>query len=563
MEYKKFKTVNAHLRIFIFTIILVNAINTHAQEKILVPYRVGNLFGLSDLSGKLVLSPSYASILPIGKNVFEFASLSNSKSDLNQEPKILKGVLFGNKEIIAQSEHNHFTYLDAGIIVGTESAFTSNNSNFYNLKGERLLRENVRNFRMVVSPAAEAHKGNIAILAIHQDEKVSILLFDGNKQIMRAPLLDHVSNFNIERNQSDQERVLICTYTDKNGNNLNDVIYYDTKSGEHKRKPYINEQSVQIPEPGEGSIEGADESFVPKVDDESMSKEKIKPSDELTKENNTSDNFGPVNERAFMYGIHMVELAVGERVFFAEPYTHQSQKEPLIYFKDKKYGLYLSENKRSNQLYDSLVYLRNQYIDFDNPIRSMYMAGIKDATSGKWHFGLLNEKGLLIVPIIYEYIGFSFDEMEYDRDDDDEPGKFIFKKQTIYKVDEYLCLKTYHQGSFIVKKDGKFGLINKQNIALLPIEYDQIWKNAVNLIEGNSLNDRLYGYRKGNSYGAFFLDKKRGVTKNTGLIFPRLALTVYEDYMEQKGLDIYNLADPSSLNFCCASNKGIIYYKAN
>jgi hypothetical protein len=202
--------------------------------------------------------------------------------------------------------------------------------------------------------------------------------------------------------------------------------------------------------------------------------------------------------------------------------AHKKLFESDVFLKDKKYGLYFSENKRSNEIFDSLIYLRNQYIDFDNPIGSMYMAGIKDASTGKWRFGLLNEKGIQIVPILFDYIGFDFDELGYESNDEGKGGKYTFKKQTIYKVDQNLCLKTYHQGIFVVKKDGKFGLINKQNIILLQIEYDQIWKNEINFMEKYSLNDKLYGYRKGNSYGAFFLDRKMGIKKNTGLVFPKL-----------------------------------------
>ncbi len=564
MKLIRLKIPKTLLHLFILIMMLLSVFVTHAQEKVLVPYRVGNLFGLSDVNGKMVLGASYSFLSPIGKNVFEFTKILDSKSNLgsNSKPISTRGVMFGTKEIITQSNHNHFTYLDAGIIVGSESAFTSKNSNFYNLKGERLLAENVSGFRMVVSPAAKSHKGSIAILAKFQDGKVSILLYDGHKQIMLTPLLDHVSNFNMERNQSNQERVLICTYTDQKGNYAHDVIYYDDKSGEHKRKPYVNEQSAQIPVQEPLGITGEnEEDFVPMVDGESLPIEQM-PIVEEVKQISTPVNFERVNEKAFLFGDNMAELALGERVFFAEPYTHQSQKEPLIFFKDKKYGLYLSDYKRSSEVYDSLIYLRNQYIDFDNPIGSMYMAGIKDTFTGKWSFGLLNEKGLLIVPIIFEYVGFDFDELGYERDDEGQAGKFTFKKQTIYKVDQNLCLKTYHQGIFVVKKDGKFGLINKQNIILLQIEYDQIWKNAINFMEKYSLNDKLYGYSKGNSYGAFFLDRKKGVEKNTGLVFPKLAVSVYEDYMEQKGLDIYNLADTSSFNFCCASKNGLVYYKA-
>ncbi len=547
--------------LFVFMVMSFTMQSTYAQDKILVPYRVGNLFGLSDVSGKLVLSPRYTSISPIGKNVFEFASLSTSQLGLNQEPKNLKGVLLGNKEIIKGSEHNHFTYLDAGIIVGTESEYSSNNSNFYNLKGERLLSKNVRSFRMVLSSAAKAHKGSIAILAKLQDGKVSIFLYDGTKQQMLAPLLDRVSNFNMERSPSYQENVMLCTYTDQKGNRAHDIIYYDSKTGQHKRKPYINEQTPQIPEGNdEGSMGFSGGDFVPLVDDDDSPKERMNLAQQK-KENTVPVYFQAINEKAFQYGNNKLELAEGERVFFAEPYSHPIQKEPLIYCKENKYGLYFSDKKRSNETYDSLIYLRNQYIDFDNPSASMYMAGMKDAATGKWQFGLLNEMGIMIVPMIYDFIGFDFDEMGYEFPDEGRAGQFTFKKQTIYQVDKNLCLKTYHQGIFVVNKDGKFGLINKQNIILLQIEYDQLWKNSINFMEKYSLNAQFYGYRKGDRYGAFFLDRKKGIKKNTGLIFPRLAVSVLEDYMGQKGLDIYNLADISALNFCNASNKGLVYYK--
>jgi hypothetical protein len=151
--------------------------------------------------------------------------------------------------------------------------------------------------------------------------------------------------------------------------------------------------------------------------------------------------------------------------------------------------------------------------------------------------------------------------LEYELEEADKPGKFVLKDQNIYSVDANLCLQNYLNGMYIVKKNGKYGLLNAKNEILLPVEQDQIWKNKVNFISTYPIGDNLYCYQKENKYAAFIIHSGKGIYKNTGVMFTKIPLFVYENYMNQSGLDIYSLADEGSLRFCLASNKGITYYK--
>ena len=535
-----------------------------AQNATLVPFKVGNLLGLSDINGRMILSARYSNIEPIGKGVFKFVSVSPAKNKIgsDQQMKPKTGVLLGTRELISNSEHNHFTYIEQGIIVGSENSYTSQNSNFYSLNGEKLLPENVANFKMIVSPNAKPNDCKIAILAKHKVGGVSIFIFDTKKQKFLAPLIDNVSNFKIEENASDHS--FVCSYIDKNNSYMRDVIYYDEASGEHLRKPYTTVHQSENAQDEEESYLMADPNGGEEILDDGGMDMSIPMSEA---EPGYSDNNGKlpsyferVNVQTIQFGGKEVKIAGNEKVYFASPYNHSYQTVPIIFYNGEQYGLLLSDNLRSDEMYDTLIYLHNQYTDNDNPVVFNYLAGKKDL-NGKWLYGILHEDGKPIIPLQYDNISISFKEMGYEQNQDDEPGKFVLNEQNLYKVNANLCLENYLMGMYIVQKNGKYGILNAKNKLLLPIEHDQLWRNKINFFSTYHIGDNLYCYQKEQKYGAFILQSGKGIYKNTGAIFPKIPLFVYENYMGQEGLDIYNLADESNLFFCLASNKGITYYK--
>jgi hypothetical protein len=535
-----------------------------AQQTILVPYRVGNLFGLSDVNGKMVLSARYAHVEPIGVGVFKFISTNSSKNALgsDQNLKAKTGVIVGTKELISNSTHNHFTYLEQGIIVGSENSYTSQNSNFYSLSGEKLLNENVSNFKLIVSPNAKPNDCKIAILAKHKAGGVSIFIFDTKKQKLLAPLIDNVSNFKIEENASDHS--FICSYLDKNNSYMRDVIYYDEASGEHLRMPYtVVHQSENAQDEEEVYLMADPNGMEVDGDDGGMDMSIPMPEAEPGYSDNTGklpSYFERINDQTIHFGGKEIKIAANEKVYFTNAYRSTYQTIPLLFYNGSQYGLLLSDNLRSEELYDTLIYLHNQYQDYDNPAVFNFLAGKKDK-NGTWRYGILQENGKPIIPLQYDQISISFKELEYELEEADKPGKFVLKDQNIYSVDANLCLQNYLNGMYIVKKNGKYGLLNAKNEILLPVEQDQIWKNKVNFISTYPIGDNLYCYQKENKYAAFIIHSGKGIYKNTGVMFTKIPLFVYENYMNQSGLDIYSLADEGSLRFCLASSKGITYYK--
>jgi hypothetical protein len=558
-------------------LVIATTFYANAQVKILVPYKVGNFYGLSDLSGKLVLPAKYNSIEPIGEGVYQYINTKfvndtvqsyGGTKEVKKRGVRFTGVIVGSKIIIENSNHNHFTYLEEGLIVGSQETYISKNSNFYTLKGEKLLSENVSKFRIILSPKTGNAKApaSIAILAELMNGKVSVFLFDCQKQKLLAPILDEVTGFKIDQNASFNNS-LVCTYYDKNSKFCHDVLFYNKAVHQYQRTPYIDVNSQRKLESdneelvgyGEGnSMEVMGEPDFPTVEGDSPG------STEETKAKVIEEvfYFDYYKKDSVLYNSKPIQFEPNETLFFADPYSQPRQKQALIFNNGKQYGLLLSDTKRSPVLYDSLIYLYNQYSHWPYKNLWMFMAGKKDQATGQWQFGLLDENGNVKVPLDYDLIQIDLMEISYESDDEDEKGVFRYKYPSYNQVSKTLCLKVNQRGNYLVLKDGKYGIITGLNEIVLPIEYDRIWKNKIQFLKTYEIKNDFNVYQKGNLYGAFEINYEGKLSKNTGLVFKSIPVYAYYDYMKVKGMDIYNLAEPGNLLFCLANNKGLHYYKS-
>ena len=304
---------------------------------------------------------------------------------------------------------------------------------------------------------------------------MSVFIFDTKKQKFLAPLIDNVSNFKIEENASDHS--FVCSYIDKNNSYMRDVIYYDEASGEHLRMPYTVVHQSENAQDEEEVYLMADPNGM-EVDGDDGGMDMSIPMSEA--EPGCSDNTGKlpsyferINDQTIHFGGKEVRIAANEKVYFTNAYRSSYQTIPLLFYNGNQYGLLLTDNLSSEELYDTLIYLHNQYQDYDNPAVFNFLAGKKDVY-GKWRYGILQENGKPLIPLQYDQIEISFKELEYEQDDDNKPGKFVLKDQNMYSVDANLCLQNYLNGMYIVKKNGKYGLLNAKNEILLPVEQDQI-----------------------------------------------------------------------------------------
>lgn len=545
----------------------------HAQKNVFVPYRVGNLYGLSDVKGNLKYKPQHDIIEPIGNGYFKFVSYQKVQDTVHyygghftikENIKPISGVLQGNKVIIDKTNHRHFTYLEEGLLIGSEESYISKNSNFYTLTGEKLLAENAEKFRILelYNRAENSSKQPaLAILVEHFDHSVSLLQFSTERQKLLEPLLDRVTDFKIDAKASN-ESYFVCSYSDTQSRYNQVSIHYDNVKKHYVIEPYSSQrkQLNATSDLEKRVYMGQDDYDIKRLGTSTISIETQSTPSLQEKHPKPVYYFVKDNNNLIQYGAKAVQIAADEKVIFAEQHI-KTQREPLIFIKGKQKGLILSESERSELMYDSLQFIRNQSRVMPHDHSYIYLAGKKNEATGKWLFGILGNDGKELVPIVYESLVPNLLESHYNNDMATQKGYFEYRQPYTYSSDKNQLLKLYSNGFFMAKQNGKQGLINLVNEVIMPFEYDLLWKNGLNFMKTAKISDEFNVYQKGDRYGVFLINAKGEKTLDTGLIFPKMPVYVYQDYMGIKGFDLYNLADADNLSFCLAGSNGKVYYR--
>ncbi len=560
---------------YLLLVFLIKSLIGFTQNDVLIPYRDGDLFGLADLNGKQKLKADYDFIQPIGNGYFKYSNsfkvpdtirYYDGRTEIKEKKITSTGLLQGTKVIIENSNHNHFTYSDQGIIIGSQESYVSKNSNFYTLKGKKLLPENVMKFRFLGRERSSPEADNyITIFAEHFDKSVSVLLFDKVNQKMMIPLLDHVTDFEIDRENSTED-YFVCSYTDKEYSFHREAILFDEELKRFIIKPasIINKSYRDDYEVEEGMNYGSSGDYVieaPEIMGEikevpnhkeifSSQREKPKP----------IIYFYKLENGFAAYGSDTLKLNEGETVNFADRYS-KSQKHPLIVSKEGKLGLIFSEILRTDLKYDSLRYIKNQFGIFSANHTYIYLAGSKGEKTGNYLFGILDENGNEIIPMIYEDLQPNLLEIYVERDEKAEEEKFDFRQPYTYTKNNIEPLKLQNEGILTAQLNGKFGVIDLNNKTIMPFEYDFIWENGLNFLNTMRIEDKFSVYKKGNLYGVFKINAKHEKIEDTGLIFPNIPVFKYPNYSGLNGFDLYNVAIPENLYYYLVGSNGKVYRK--
>jgi hypothetical protein len=559
---------------YLFLVFLIHSHIGFSQKEILVPFRVGDSFGLSNINGKLKLKPQFDYIQPIGNGYFKYSNYQkvpdttnyyNGRVEIKEKTITTTGVLWGTKVIIKNSDHRHFSYSPEGIIVGSQESYVSKNSNFYTLKGEKLLSENVKKFRLMGRENRQDEPSKyISIFAEHFDNSVSIYQFDKEKQKLVEPLLDHVKNFELDRNSSSDD-YFVCTYTDNEDTYQQMMIFYDDELKRFSKEAFpkntrTNNQERIIEDLYDSGSDRyivaepdfKDEARVPRPEASSapIPREKPKPIVYFQKLENGFAKFG--NDT--------LALNPGESISFADVYS-KTQKQPLIVEKDGKLGLIYSDSSRSELTYDSLRYIKNQFGFFTHNSTFIFLVGKKNQNTSQWSFGMLDEFGKEIIPMMYESLQPNLPEIFIDNDDEPGQGNFDFRQPYTYSKDNKKPLTLQRQGILTAQLNGKHGLIDLKNTLVMPFEYDFIWENGLDFLNTMRIEDEFNVYEKDNHYGVFKLNSKLEKSEDTGAIFPNIPVFKYPNYGEVIGFDLYNVAIPSNLYYYLVGSNGKVYRK--
>lgn len=161
----------------IFLIILFPCLTT-AQAYI--PYRVGNLFGISDEQGKMILPAKFDKIV-IGYDK-DFTGISKV------ENQIKTSYILNNKVLISNSDYTYFEKKQDFIIaikVNDPDSYERSNGNpdyltqkLFNLEGQELLGRSYQNIIVVEDQKTSFLTGSSLLLLYDRKERYSLVLFD-------------------------------------------------------------------------------------------------------------------------------------------------------------------------------------------------------------------------------------------------------------------------------------------------------------------------------------------------------------------------------------------------
>ena len=159
----------------IFTCIL-------SYSQVTVPYRVGNKFGISDTSGKMIIPAEYDKIDISTLHPGEFTASKGSSAD-----GFTSTYIYGNKIVLKDSRYNFFnenySFVNAVKIDNLQGFYSSqgvgySTTDVYTLNGKKVFDRSFRNVYYIEDDKKPALKDETLMLLNELNDKYSLVLLD-------------------------------------------------------------------------------------------------------------------------------------------------------------------------------------------------------------------------------------------------------------------------------------------------------------------------------------------------------------------------------------------------
>ena len=561
---------------------LLIQISSFSQNKVLVPYRVGDKFGISDLEGKLVYPAEYDNItIKRGDPVGVFYAKKENKTTF----------FYNNKIFIKDSKYNVFQVLENRCVLAKTDLEYLNISDFkneteykaakkrtryisiYNLKGENCYPENFKELHILDTAGhSDINKSlsrYIAFISLNFDEKTSIFIYDCDLQKITEWLIkDYFAfkftgsnkDFTSQKTEIDKEEKYTLIF---DGNKFN-IKQLDTKSlvGPHQYGSASNsdKSSKKLDRANNPFNDSFDGGIVETVNNSDKPQQRIIKSLFKIKEGRIFQYLCEYKKDTIIKEIKlpysMDDLKIENYCYFENQDSNNLinyEFHNLIVVKsNNKYGVLISDKIQIQPIYDTIsMILSTNYNDSKTSI--CFLVGIKNSVSKNMLFGTIDIHTKTIIPIVYEQI--NYNRLEVKDSDEDE------KYNKRYKVVKF-CTTTYNK-EWLIKKEGKYGFISPTDSIILKPEYDEITQN------GNVYSSFFSDFKilkKGNLYGVMY--NKDNVLKIIEPIFPYKPDYLVENYQGVKGKLLFRLVDdtvdPDNFMdkfFCFAEENGHLYFR--
>ncbi len=540
------------VRKFSILLLILIHFSSFSQNEILVPFRVGDKFGLSDLKGKLVYPAEfeYFKSNELGSYEASFEGIKEGRSTF----------FYRGKKIVERTKNTKYKVIRESFVTVYEE---NKGFEIFNFKGEQITDKSYvemifcdnllqRNFYYTCTP----------IIFKDQNDKLTLQIFNAKTEKITKTFVENVSSLKldpydnlyknrftifVQENINSKEVKLEFVFDGDSFVILDPTNYFkkNTQNNPKKGKPIILEENENgnMENYNEFGVQAPLEAYreTDEYQDYSKSGRILKKIDGLCltifQENDKTsieNEFElPQNLDARSFQNVNVKLVINKVKYYLD--------DLVLYKSNGKYGVVLTKEYYLSPKYDSirlLVLNKNS----SNP-NYYFQVGIKDSITNKMKFGLVNLSGGTIFPIVYDVFRNAIDN---------QTGGYKFS------------LSLPNNAEFIVAKEGKYGIVSLDEVKA-PLIYDDIFyldsKNCVLVKSG--------------LYGIYFQDRMLVNLKMIEPVFTKIPfninvnaqLPIIELFEAQNTTNEYSdFYKPDILkrtgNFFCYGNvNGMMYYK--
>jgi hypothetical protein len=528
------------MKVFTHIFVLLISLSSFSQN-ILIPYRNGDKFGLSDEKGKMVLQPSFDELEWIKDNYIQFTKAGNFVDTFRYEKRMVierrekeYGLLINDRVLIPGQMYPSFFVFDH-LIAAAESGIGENPIDciIYNKKGKIIYDDVIR--RLYVN---SSYTGSLSrftdkyslLTMMHKEESSeskfwSIAVWDNTTEHITQWLFKKVMDLKVLEEPGDANWIL---YSFKDNGISNEkyvrivkgkfeVIDAKTLSDTERKKIEITE-AVYL----KNKKEDADDQV---YSTEEMMKESM---DDLMNQSYTARN----GILTFIESGKKTEVPVSadSKLFYKE-YEFSPVIRHVFYRKDNKFG-FIKGGVVQKAEFDSLLFFGDKFI-----------AGKKIA--GKLQFGVIDINYKEYLPFIYDSIIGGLQRLDKKPNFRNTPTTYSLELRNIessYFMTKNEGYEKRYVTNIVVCKGGKKGIVNEYNQLLVPIEYDMIAKNTLLLNIGKEVSDFVI-MKKDGKYGVatFMSPLSEEIQISITPHFSYMPFFYWKDYFGKKGFDLYGL----------------------
>ena len=541
-------------------------------QQVLVPYKSGDKYGLSDTNGNIIIHPEFDDIRWKKDYYFETSRKELVSDTLETSPNhfsirkkdviLLNGLIFNGKEIIKNESYNSFdVHPGKYIIARCESKYYKMSKEQYerykhherffslfNIYGQNVYPDNFRSIQKSDTLSIVSKKNKVSQFILFGTEnfdlKTSLLVFNIDKQTITDWLLKDIRKFHIIKT-IDAEKVIHIDYEDNDFNHFTGTINYSTGKFIFKKQPVKRteirnaEMLTESPRYGDMGISDFGDITVEVPREETFANRSLPPFNphfQCTKD--SLFYMTDYNKKTY------IAISNDLTVYYFDQFI-KTQSNPLIYKKNNLFG-FINKDTIKAPIYDSLFYLGDRYLAYKND-GFKTLCGILD----------INEK--TVIPFIYDSIKTEVKQYEvsYEGYNKQKLSPQYKKDYSSYRKKD--DRKTYFKNAtdrLIVFKNGRCGMLGINNEMIIPLEYDEIASNGISSFPPSTSNYLII--KKNNYYGITNIEKKKdqkgfNISNTIEPVFSAIPCYYYPDYYNVKGYKLFALYN-NQFNFSGYAN---------